>query len=831
MKINEIAQGQWPSILGALAGLSADQLTDKHQPCPLCGGTDRYRFDDQDGNGSWFCNKCGGKNHTGGAGNGMDMLMRKNNWDFKTAASAIENFLGVKPQRPEPPTKGAELVSHYSENFIVCRFPGKKIRPLWWDGGKWAWKAPPAPRPLLNLAKILSTSCSVIITEGEKACDAATKLFPLAVATTWPSGCKAINKCDFTPLKGRKVALWPDNDDAGREAMQKVADKLLKLGVAEVRVVEPPADASEGWDLADSEFTEDEARLYLLNNSTIYTLPEVDDEPLLHIEEEEDDDDESTAIDYFSCLGHDRGTYHYLPHKGGQVIALPAASHTKLNLLNLAPLGYWMSAFPKGSSADWDKAADELMSQSFRVGIFDPQMVRGRGAWYDRQRVIMHLGNRLDVIRKDAETEHLSIHNPPDTIYFYEKAKTLTGPSDECLDNETCLQLIQLAKKFKWDDPIYAQFLLGWIVLAPVCGALDWRPHIWITGGAGTGKTTILKYFMRPLLAGIFQSATGGTTEAGLRGTLKSDAIPVVFDEFEQNEARDKQIVQNVLSLARIASSEGGKIYKGTTSGGANSFEIRSMFCVSSINVNLIQKADIDRFCVLCLHKPAAGEEKEDWFEFESQILSLCTEDNGRRLIARTLKNIPAIRENAKTFSTALARKRGARYGDQHGYLLAGWYSLMASGGDVVTLDFALALVDGIAWPEAASADPMEADEVKCLNFILDSLVAVDTKKISIRELVGMARRGVITCTPMKDGSESPEIVLARYGIKIHEGMLAIANSQKNLQSLLKETQWSGNAYRQSLRRIDGAVVPQSPIRFPSMGLSRGTLIPCSAFE
>ena len=78
MKINEIAQGQWPSILGALAGLSADQLTDKHQPCPLCAGTDRYRFDDQDGNGSWFCNKCGGKNHTGGAGNGMDMLMRKN---------------------------------------------------------------------------------------------------------------------------------------------------------------------------------------------------------------------------------------------------------------------------------------------------------------------------------------------------------------------------------------------------------------------------------------------------------------------------------------------------------------------------------------------------------------------------------------------------------------------------------------------------------------------------------------------------------------------------------------------------------------------------------
>ena len=91
-------------------------------------------------------------------------------------------------------------------------------------------------------------------------------------------------------------------------------------------------------------------------------------------------------------------------------------------------------------------------------------------------------------------------------------------------------------------------------------------------------------------MGGIYQGATGGTTEAGLRGTLCSDAIPVIFDEFEQNDQRDKQIVQNVLALARIASSEGGKIYKGTTTGGANAFEIRSMFCVSSINVALIQK-------------------------------------------------------------------------------------------------------------------------------------------------------------------------------------------------------------------------------------------------
>ena len=58
--ISDQTQGHWPSILTALAGLTSEQVTDKHQPCPFCGGKDRYRFDDVDGRGTWYCNKCGG---------------------------------------------------------------------------------------------------------------------------------------------------------------------------------------------------------------------------------------------------------------------------------------------------------------------------------------------------------------------------------------------------------------------------------------------------------------------------------------------------------------------------------------------------------------------------------------------------------------------------------------------------------------------------------------------------------------------------------------------------------------------------------------------------
>lgn len=838
--ILESAKGHWSSILGVLAGLTQKQLSDKHQPCPLCGGTDRYRFDDQDGNGSWFCNKCGGKTHSGGAGNGMDMLMRKNDWDFKRAASEVERHLGIAKSRPEPPVAGAKAVYRYSDDYVVIRREdaktGKTFRQYWFNGTKWQAKLPDHykqanSKPLYNLGKIRATTGAVLITEGEKACEAAAKLFPTYACTTWSGGCKSHGKTDFSPLKGRKVILWPDADDDGISAMQAVADKLLKLGAEKVRIINPPDGVPKGWDIADAEWSQDEALNYIKHNFNEFTKPEsipdtgevsVDDEP-----EDEVDLDNSAP---FQCLGHDRGTYYYLPRDGGQVIALSDSRHTKLGFLNLAPLEWWSSTFPgQRGGIDWDKAADTLVSACRDEGIFDPDRIRGRGAWYDSGRVILHQGNRLTVVEEGKIPQHLDIDNPPSSYYFYEHAKSIVGPGDETLDDQTCREIVHIAGGFSWERKDASKaFLLGWIVLAPVCGALDWRPHIWLTGGAGTGKTTILKYFMRPLLGGICQSATGGTTEAGLRGTLRSDAIPVVFDEFEQNEARDKQIVQNVLSLARIASSEGGKIYKGTASGGVNSFEIRSMFCVSSINVNLIQKADIDRFCVLMLSRDDSLE-KEDWRNFEQRILKVCTQDNGRRLIARTLKNIPVIRENAKTFSTALARKFGARFGDQYGTLMAGFMSLFPQGCEVIELDTAINTVEEMNWDTDKTGSD-EADEWKCLLHIVDSMVLVDGRRITLRELIGMSQRGALTCTHGREGSEDPSVVIARYGLKCHEGMLAISNNNSNLQSLLKDTQWSGNAYRTSLKRVPGAMAG-GPTRFPAMGTSRVTLVPLSSLN
>lgn len=101
----ERAQGRWREILPAL-GIDAKALVNKHGPCPVCGGKDRFRFDDKNGSGSWFCNQGHGGEHdkaAGSAGNGVSLVMDFKQCSFPEAARLIEGIIG-KADNDRPPT-------------------------------------------------------------------------------------------------------------------------------------------------------------------------------------------------------------------------------------------------------------------------------------------------------------------------------------------------------------------------------------------------------------------------------------------------------------------------------------------------------------------------------------------------------------------------------------------------------------------------------------------------------------------------------------------------------------------------------------------------------
>ena len=122
--------------------------------------------------------------------------------------------------------------------------PRKVFAPLTWcqraDGHttQWRWQGLPDPRPLLRLDELSQRlDTPVVLCEGEKAADAAAELMPGYVATCWPNGSNSWHKADLTPLKGRSVLLWPDNDASGQSCMEVVAEKLREIGAASVQAI------------------------------------------------------------------------------------------------------------------------------------------------------------------------------------------------------------------------------------------------------------------------------------------------------------------------------------------------------------------------------------------------------------------------------------------------------------------------------------------------------------------------------------------------------------------------------------------------------------------
>ena len=123
----------------------------------------------------------------------------------------------------------------------------------------WRWQGLLDPRPLYHLEQLAARpDAPVIVTEGEKAADAAGLLFPDAVAVTMLNGAQAPAKTAWVPLAGRRVWLWPDNDAPGFECMAVVADLISKAGAGEVRLINPAVffpngqQVPEKWDAADA---------------------------------------------------------------------------------------------------------------------------------------------------------------------------------------------------------------------------------------------------------------------------------------------------------------------------------------------------------------------------------------------------------------------------------------------------------------------------------------------------------------------------------------------------------------------------------------------------
>lgn len=145
---------------------------------------------------------------------------------------------------------------------------GKKITPaiLWMTGPDgfegWSHGSMPEPRPIYGLQAVASApGKQVLVVEGEKCAEAARDALPGLAAVSWCGGGKAWHKTDWSPLAGKRVVLWPDNDwpDENRDGvrdgwntMQALAGHLSGLG-CRIKMIEiEGAGKPHQWDIADA---------------------------------------------------------------------------------------------------------------------------------------------------------------------------------------------------------------------------------------------------------------------------------------------------------------------------------------------------------------------------------------------------------------------------------------------------------------------------------------------------------------------------------------------------------------------------------------------------
>lgn len=506
---------------------------------------------------------------------------------------------------------------------------------------------------------------------------------------------------------------------------------------------------------------------------------------------------------YVVPLGYDGSDYFFISSENPQIQRISMSSlGSSAGLFRLQPMEYWENQYPsvKGEGIAFTRAASELSQACHAKGIFKPDHVRGCGVWNDSERIVYHMGTRLWVQGKEEPLHRNSLGSR----YIYESSESLPGVHKEPLDLEACQDLVAAAKHIRWSQEESYMLFLGWLAIAPIAGCLPWRPHVWLTGASGSGKSYIMQKITYVLLQDFAKYFRGNTSEAGIRQIAGRSTQPIIFDEFETNDEKSGERIKSILELARQASSDSdGIVAKGTVGGNAVQFKPQFSMMVASVRLNLVHEEDENRFTVLEVARGEANDREQ--FETLQAFVKVLDREYGHRLMSRSLNKADTIKASSLVFQNEICEKFPMRIGQQYGGLLAGFWSLISD--EAVTPEKAKQLIAGMKL-ESANETALRNDETECLDHLMNRIIRGDSIGYgmfegSIREMI-LGRWGG-TGTPKHEFNDS----LERHGITRSGDHIAIHANHNSIKDFFKGSKWSGN-YAKQMQRMTGVTMSEA---------------------
>lgn len=153
--------------------------------------------------------------------------------------------------------KEAIIKVKYSPSFMVLRFPeGHNIKQKYAPfnlnaDGSWSMSRPGGLLPIYYTSK--HKDKPIIINEGEKAMRGCEGIVQGELdVCTWHGGVNAYKNANWLPILDREVWIFPDNDEAGKNCANDMAEFLRKEGCRRIKIIQPPEEFKEKDDLYDA---------------------------------------------------------------------------------------------------------------------------------------------------------------------------------------------------------------------------------------------------------------------------------------------------------------------------------------------------------------------------------------------------------------------------------------------------------------------------------------------------------------------------------------------------------------------------------------------------
>lgn len=532
-------------------------------------------------------------------------------------------------------------------------------------------------------------------------------------------------------------------------------------------------------------------------------------------------------------IGHGAGLY-YLIDSAGEFRGEPASFFTHAGIQDVfaATPNYPKWAWPRFGrskpplpppieSFKDDAVRDALFLACTRRGLFSPtDKLRGRGMWLERGGgLVYHAGAELWTCEtRDGVARFHVAETGLREGFLYPRMAELPEPWSEPVSeaDDPVPGLLRTFAKWNFEGPklgpenipVAAVLLLGWIGMAYLGGALEWRPAVLLLGDKGTGKSTLQEGLQALFGEALFHS--GDTSAAGVYQKMRNDSRPVAIDELEADA--DPRKVDAVVRLMRISAS-GAMASRGGSDHSGVEFTLRSAFLFSAINNPLSMAQDLSRTAILRLRDLDPGQARPDPIDADT-----C----GRMVLARVMANFPKFAETLADYMRALAAGGHDGRGQKTYATLLAAADLLIGADTATAFGIPLSATDQVGdWSVLLAAESLpEIEDAQkqwraCIEYLLGVQVTVwrHGRRTTVGQLMedlgdgnnpdflpAQARRdlgdtGLGLCVP-------GEVAPIELGY-----VLAIPNNHPMVRDLFKGSTWQHGSWKDALRTAPAGLV------------------------